>query len=56
MVLLDATFSATEIWEADRAAVLTALAEPGSKARNERGSLGVAKFKSIGRLRWPLPA
>lgn len=56
MVLLDATFSATEIWEADRAAVLAALAEPGSKARNERGALAVTKFKSIGRLRWPLPA
>ena len=56
MVLLDATFSATEIWEADRAAVLAALAAPGSKARNERGALAVAKFKSIGRLRWPLPA
>lgn len=56
MVLLDATFSATEIWEADRAAVLAALAVPGSKARNERGALAVAKFKSIGRLRWSLPA
>ena len=56
MVLLDSTFSATEIWEADRASVLAALAVPGSKARNERGSLGVAKFKSIGQLRWSLPA
>ena len=55
MVLLDSTFSATEIWEADRASVLAALAVPGSKARNERGALGVAKFKSIGRLRWSLP-
>ena len=24
----------------------------GSKARNERGALGVAKFKAIGKLRW----
>lgn len=56
MVLLDSTFSATEIWEADRATVLAALAVSGSKARNERGALGVAKFKSIGRLRWSLPA
>jgi hypothetical protein len=56
MVLLDSTFSATEIWEADRDAVLAALAAPGSKARNERGALGIAKFKSIGRLRWSLPA
>ena len=56
MVLLDSTFSATEIWEADRAPILAALAAPGSKARNERGALAVAKFKSIGRLRWSLPA
>ena len=56
MVLLDSTFSATEIWKADRATVLAALAVPGSKARNERGALGVTKFKSIGQLRWSLPA
>jgi hypothetical protein len=54
MVLLDSTFNATEIWEADRPVVLAALAIPGSKARNERGALSVAKFKSIGRLRWSL--
>ena len=52
MVLLNADFCATEIWEADRGPVLAALAVPGSKARNERGALAVAKFKSIGRLRW----
>jgi len=56
VVLLDASFSATEIWEADRDSVLAALAVPGSRARNERGALGVAKFKSIGRLRWSVPA
>ncbi|BBA45606.1 TPA: hypothetical protein ACK3Q6_004031 [Burkholderia cepacia] len=53
MVLLDSEFNATEIWEADRAAVLDALARPGSKARNERGALAVAAVKSIGRRRWP---
>ncbi len=52
MVLLDENFDATAIYEADRKAVLKALAAPGSKARNERGALGVRKFKSIGRLRW----
>lgn len=56
MVLLDSSFNATEIWEADRAAVLAALSVHGSKARNERGALAVTKFKSIGRLRWSLPA
>lgn len=56
MVLLDSSFNAAEIWEADRSAILAALTVPGSKARNERGALGVAKFKSIGRLRWVLSA
>jgi hypothetical protein len=52
LVLLDETFDATEIHEAKRAAVVAALAEPGSKARNERGALSVNKFKAIGKLRW----
>ena len=52
LVLLDENFNATSIYEADREDVLRALAEPGSKSRNERGALGVSKFKSIARLRW----
>jgi hypothetical protein len=56
MVLLDENFEATEIHEAQRAAVLAALSAPGSKARNERGALGVRKFKTIGKLRWRRPA
>ena len=56
MVLLDSSFNATEIWESDRATVIAALAAPGSKARNERGALSISKFKSIGWLRWSLPA
>ncbi len=52
MVLLDENFDAMEIHEAQRAAVLTALSAPGSKARNERGALGLSKFKAIGKLRW----
>lgn len=52
LVLLDANFDATAIYEAEREAVIAALTSPGSKARNERGALAVAKFKSIGRLRW----
>jgi hypothetical protein len=51
MVLLDESFDGTEIYEANRKAVLAALAAPGSKARNERGALGVNKFKAIGTLR-----
>jgi hypothetical protein len=52
LVLLDENFDALEIHEAQRPAVLDALAAPGSKARNERGALAVSKFKSIGKLRW----
>ena len=52
LVLLDENFNATAIYEADREHVHKALAEPGSKSRNERGALGVSKFKSIARLRW----
>jgi hypothetical protein len=52
MVLLDDNFEAVEIYEAPRAAILKALSEPGSKARNERGALAVSKFKSIAKLRW----
>jgi len=52
LVLLDENFEALEIYEASRAAILKALSEPGSKARNERGALAVSKFKSIAKLRW----
>jgi hypothetical protein len=55
LVLLNEEFEATAIYEAGRAAIERALTEPGSKARNERGALGVAKFKSIGHKIWPLP-
>jgi len=53
LVLLDETFEATAIYEADRPAVEAALLAPGSKARNERGALAVSKFKSICRRIWP---
>jgi hypothetical protein len=52
MVLLDHNLDALAIYQAERAAVESALAVPGSKARNERGAMAVRKFKSIGRLRW----
>lgn len=56
LVLLNENFDATEIYEAQRPAVLAAFSEPGSKARNERGALGLSKFKTIGKLRWRKPA
>ena len=52
LVLLDQSFEATHIFEAERSAVLAALDVPGGKARNERGALSVSKFKSIGKFRW----
>lgn len=52
LVLLDENFDATAIYEAERPAVVAELTKPGSRARNERGALGVSKFKSIGVLRW----
>ena len=52
MILLDENFDATEIYEAEREAVIKAIKEPGSKSRNERWALGVNKFKAIGRVRW----
>jgi hypothetical protein len=52
LVLLDENFNAIEMHEAERTAVLAALCAPGSKARNERGQLGVSKFKAIGELKW----
>ena len=52
LVLLDDDFEATAIYEAPRDAVIAALTAPGSRSRNERGALGIAKFKAIGAVRW----
>ena len=52
LVLMDPDFSAFKIYEADRQTIIDTLTAPGSKARNERGSLGIKKFISIGRLAW----
>jgi len=41
LVLLDSEFDAFAMYEASREAVVLALMKPGSKARNERGALGV---------------
>ena len=55
MVILDPDFEAREIYEAQRPAIEAALLVPGSAARNERGALPVAKFRSIGKLIWRRP-
>jgi hypothetical protein len=54
LVLLDEQFRPTEIWAAERPVIIKAIQAPGSRARNERGALAVSKFKSIGRLVWPV--
>lgn len=52
LVLLDADLNAFAIYEAERPAIEELLTRPGSKARNERGSVGIPQFKAIARLRW----
>lgn len=54
LVLMDKLFEPIAIYEADRPAIETALTKPGSKARNERGSLAITKFISIGCQVWPV--
>jgi hypothetical protein len=55
LVLLDnASLEPHAMWEAPYVAVLRRLAEPGSRARNERGAMSVSEFKRIaGRPIWP---
>lgn len=53
LVLLNADYETTAIYRAERNAVQKALLAPGSRSRNERGALGVAKFKAIGKQIWP---
>jgi hypothetical protein len=53
LVLLDKeTFEPIEILRAPREAVARRLAEPGSRARNERYSMGLSQFKSIATTVW----
>lgn len=52
LVILDPDMEAVEIIEAARDTIIAALLAPGSRARNERGQLGVSKFRSIGHVRW----
>lgn len=52
LVLMNEDFQPLQIYEAEREAIEKVLKTPGSKSRNERGQMGVSKFKSIGRLAW----
>jgi hypothetical protein len=52
LVLLDGDYNAFQIFEAQRPDVEALLTRPGSKSRNERGSVGISQFKAISILRW----
>ena len=52
LVLLDREFEPFELYEAERDDVIAALTKPGSRARNERGQLGISQFKSISSRKW----
>lgn len=52
LVLLDENYDAFAMYEVPRDKIVAALEAPGSRARNERNQLGIAKFKSISSLRW----
>lgn len=54
LVLLASDYTVAEIWRTGRGAVVDRLSAPGSKARNERNSMGVSQFKSIAERIWPL--
>ncbi len=49
---LDMDLNALVMYEAERAAVEVLLTKPGSKARNERGSVGTSQFKVISTVCW----
>jgi hypothetical protein len=54
LVLLDKeSYDPIEIWEAPRDDVFAHLTKPGSRSRNERGSMGLSQFKSIAKRVWP---
>jgi len=52
LVLMNEDFEPLAIYEAKRPDIEAALKAPGSKARNERGTLSVAKFKAISNCVW----
>lgn len=55
LVILDESYEAQVIWEATREAALQRLERPGSKARSERGQLGVHELIRVATLRWGTP-
>jgi hypothetical protein len=52
LVMVYTAYQPWVIWVAQREVVLAALAAPGSRSRNERGALAIAKFKNIANEVW----
>ncbi|SEW30879.1 hypothetical protein SAMN05444851_2922 [Aliiroseovarius sediminilitoris] len=52
LVLMHGNYDVFEIWEASRSDIVERLDAPGSRARNERRSMGVSQFKTIADLVW----
>jgi hypothetical protein len=53
LVILNEELDPQAIYMANREPIREALEEPGSRARNERGQLGLNKFKSLANQVWP---
>jgi len=54
LVLIDkSTYEPIELWRATYNAIKARLIAPGSKSRNDRGSMGISQFKSIAERVWP---
>lgn len=56
LVILDENYEAQVIWEATRDSTLARLNRPGSRARSERGQLGVQELIRVSKLRWGIPS
>lgn len=52
LVLMDEDLEVLSMHEAAKSKIKEALLAPGSKARKERGTLAVSKFKAIGHVVW----
>ena len=52
LVMMDADFQATEIFEAERDVIFAALGEQPAGGRGRRGVMSVTRFRGIARLAW----
>lgn len=52
LVLMDETYEAYEIYEANRDEILSSMDETGNRNRKKRGAMSVARFKIISSLVW----